>query len=69
MTQKEFKARTPFLKAKTMGFERYVPSTLRGRFTAAHRGSFGYWFEFDGTVSFHETGGGGQFPLRIRRDS
>ena len=49
-----------------MDFERYVPSVLQGRFTAAYRGSFGYWFEFDGTVSFRETGGGNSPSRSVR---
>lgn len=49
-----------------MDLAEHVPPELRGRFTAAYRGSFGYWFEFDGTVTFHETGGG-NFPSRSAR--
>lgn len=52
-----------------MDFKDCVPAPLRGRFTAAYKGAFGYWFEFDGTVAFRETGGGGATPLRVRRDA
>lgn len=48
-------------------FEKCVPVDLRGRFTAAYKGVFGYWFEFDGTVTFQEPGGGGNSPLRSAR--
>ena len=45
-----------------MDFEKQVPAQLRGRFVAAYKGTFGYWFEFDGSVRFDDVQGGGSSP-------
>ena len=44
-------------------YEKMVPEHLRGHFVAAYKGVFGYWFEFDGSVSFQDPQGGGVLPF------
>ena len=46
-------------------YEKEVPVRLRGRFVAAYKGVFGYWFEFDGSVSFQDPQGGGVLPFAL----
>ena len=48
-------------------YEKEVPVRLRGRFVAAYKGVFGYWFEFDGSVSFQDPQGGGYSPSPTAR--
>ena len=40
-------------------FEKHVPMDIRPRFIQAFKGTFGYWFEFDGSVRFEDRRGGG----------
>lgn len=41
---------------------RHVPAKMRDKFVGAYKGEYGYWFEFDGTVTF-EDGQGGHLPF------
>ena len=43
-------------------FESCVPEAIRSRFVQAFKGTFGYWFEFDGSVRFEDKQGGGNSP-------
>lgn len=44
-------------------YEKNVPAAIRRHFTAAYKGQYGWWFEFDGAVRFQDPQGGGQpFP-------
>lgn len=40
-------------------YEKNVPAAIRGHFTAAYKGQYGWWFEFDGAVRFQDPQGGG----------
>lgn len=48
-------------------YGKYVPTAIRGRFVVAYKGLYGWWFEFDGSVRFSDTQGGGA-TLRLRQD-
>lgn len=44
-------------------YEKNVPAAIRGHFTAAYKGQYGWWFEFDGAVRFQDPQGGGGQPF------
>lgn len=43
----------------TPDMSRHVPKKLRQHFVQAFEGTYGWWFEFDGSVSFQDLSGGG----------
>ena len=44
-------------------YEEHVPEGIRRHFVQAFKGQYGYWFEFDGSVSFQDPNGGGILPF------
>lgn len=43
--------------ASASNMSRHVPKKLRPHFVQAFEGTYGWWFEFDGTVRFRDRDG------------
>ena len=49
--------------ASASDMSRHVSKKLRPHFVQAFEGTYGWWFEFDGTVRFRDPKGGGTLPF------
>lgn len=53
--------------ASASDMSRHVSKKLRPHFVQAFEGTYGWWFEFDGTVRFRDPKGGGSLPFAYGR--
>ena len=53
-----FDSGSSFGMSKQRDISRHVPKEIKSRFVQAFEGTYGFWFEFDGTIRFKDPKGG-----------